>query len=228
MDERDKLFYERLAKIQEYYKPEDGLGISPYPWKKEWEPILKQDADWSDASFFDLILYKLEKVHLSLDMYSCEYRKHLDKKLKKLQEIIDLGKKIRTFDYYTGSDKFSHDHVTHYVLIYKNNPNLSEMENLKTNDLLHKLERPKRATRDEEIEEDIENEDWFGFKAADNWAKEHGYSKKDYHVALSGEWDDMANHDIWLDMIKQEGKNNQKDINRFFSLIAKNYRHWWW
>ena len=221
---KKRLFYSRLAEIQKAHKPDKHEARNSYNWKKEWGPFIKYDADWDGAYFLDLVIYKLEKMYAELDIFSDEIRETLDPKLVKLKEAIDLGKKIQTYDYYKESHDFSHEHTTHYVLIYKHKntevvgKGKLKIQLYKDEELLYKMPRPKMKNLDEEVEYEIKTKDWMGF----------GYDKKDIHLASSGEWDDPKNHDEWLKIMDEESKTEQKDIDDFFQLIARNYREWWW
>ncbi len=221
---KNKEFWTRLKAIQLEHTPSKHEARHPYNWKKEWGPFIKYDADWDGAYFFDLIIYKLEKMYISLDIYSDEVRESLDKSLAILKETINLGKKIQTFDYYTESSRFADEHCYHYVYIY-DNEGKTGMEAMLGKKLLVKVpqERP-----DFNEESKITVEDILGDSAANKWLEEHGLDKTQVHYAYGGEWDDEKNHDEWLKITKKEGKAEQKDIDTFFKMIARNYRRWWW
>ena len=218
MDKEDKLFYKKLKEIQQAHKPEKWEARDPYNWKKEWGPFIKYDADWDGAYFLDLIIYKLEKMYLALDIYSSEVRESLDKNLAILKKTIDLGKQIQTKEYFEESHKFGRIHCAHVILIYR--------EGYLHEEPIHKIIRWHKDDDEESLDNCLE--DYFGTKEVNTWAKENGYNPKQLTKAYSGQWDDIKNHDIWLDMVKKEGKAEQKDIDDFFKLIAKNYRKWWW
>lgn len=224
--EKRELFLERLKAVQEEYQPEPQERRKPYNWKQEWGPIIEQDADWSGEYLFDLILYKLEKMYIHLDIYSNECRRTLNKSLKILRETIDLGKKTRKFDYYAGSDKFMEDHCAHVVYIYDNQgkKGVAAMRNEK---LLAKVPQ-KKFDWDNENASEAEVEDFLGSRDADQWVLEHGYTKDQVHYAYGGEWDDPKNHDVWMNLAKEEHKQKQKDTDKFFKMISRNYNRWWW
>ena len=234
MSKVDRIYNKQLKQIQKAHKPEKWDRRHPYNWKKEWGPFIKYDADWDGAYLLDLIIFKLEKMYIGLDNYSNEVRQDLDKRLAVIKETIDLGKKIQTYDYYKGSHDFSHEHTTHYVLIYKHKntevvgKGKFKIQLYKNEELLYKMPRPKMKSLDEEVDSEIKTQDWMGSKSAYKWAEENGYDKKDIHLAYSGEWDDPKNHDEWLKMAKAERKAEQKDIDRFFKLISRHYQEWWW
>lgn len=226
MSAKDRLFYKKLKDIQKAHKPDKWEARHPYNWKKEWGPFIKYDADWDGAYFLDLVIYKLEKMYIALDIYSDEVRDSLDKNLAILKKTIDLGKKLQTHDYYVGSHEFSEEHCFHFVYIY-DNEGKTGIEALRSKKLLAKVPQ-KRIKLDEANAEEITVDDLLGDKLANKWVAENGYTKQQVHYAYGGEWDDPKNHDVWLKMVKQEGKTEQKDMDDFFKLISRNLRKWWW
>ena len=214
----------RLAVIQKEHTPEKWEARKPYNWKQQWGPYLKYDADWDSAYFFDLIIYKLEKMYLELDIFSNEYKPTLTKKLKILDEIIKLGKKIQTFDYFEESDRFSKAHCAHVVLIYDNEGKKGMEAMLSSKKLLAKVP----SSRTDTLDEDFSIDDIMGDRLANQWIAEHGYTKSQVHYAYSGEWDSEENQKAWVKMIKAEGKAKQKETDQFFKMISRNFRDWWW
>ena len=223
MDKQDRLFYKKLKEIQLAHKPEKHEAIKPYNWKKEWGPIVKYDADWDGCYLLDLIIYKLEKMYLGLDIYSNEVRRDLDKKLKILRETIDLGKKVQSYNYYSKSRKFVEEHCAHVILIYEIGKSTSKDKPLHK---IIKWKKDKKYLESSDPKDFIDN--YFGETEVKNWALENGYDPKTLTKAYTGQWDYDSNHDIWVDMMKSEEKEEQKDTDNFFKLIAKNYRNWWW
>lgn len=215
MDKKDREYYKRLKELNKAHKPEKWDARKPYNWKKEWGPFIKYDGDWDGSYLLELIIYKLERMYLALDVYSFEVRESLDKRLKTLQDTIDLGKKIQTFDYYTESDDFSKEHCFHYVYIYDAHVPWSERT------LLAKVPQ----VRDPD---NIDLKYILGDSLAYEWVEANGYTKDQVQFLYGGEWDDHSNHDVWMNIIKKEAKAEQKDIDTFFKLIAKNYKGWWY
>ena len=219
MDKRDKEYYRELKAIQNEYTPSKWEARNKYNWKKEWGPFIKYDADWDSFYLVQLILYKLEKMYIGLDNYSDEVRESLDPKLVKIREVIDLGKKIQTYDYSKEYSAWGDDHCAHVILIHKRG-------DYTRNEPLHKIV----CWRDSENSEDVENrlEQFFGRKKIQQWAEENGYDMKDLQVSYSGEWDSEDNYKVWKKLMKKAQKAEQDDIDKFFKLIAKNYKSWWW
>lgn len=215
----ERLFYQKLKQIQKEHKPPKGVARRPYNWKKEWGPFVKYDGDWDGAYLLDLIIYKLEKMYIGLDIYSNEVRESLDPKLVKLKETIDLGKKLQTYDYDKEYNDWGKIHCAHVVLVYKKG------ESLKGNPI-HKIIHWYKP--EEENEDKDHFEYYFRKKEVNKWAKENGYTRKDLHIVYSGEWDNKESYEVWKKLIKKCQKEEQADIDKFFKLIARNYRGWWW
>lgn len=209
-----RLFYRKLKQIQNEHKPPKGTARHPYNWKKEWGPFLKYDADWDGAYLIELIIYKLEKMYLHLDLYSNEIREDLDKRLVVLRETIDLGKKVQNFDYYEDSYNWGVLHCAH----------VAHVEKKGSSEEIHKIVKWKK---------DLPNEEMFHFYydvrgEIKNWAREHGYRMEDLNISYSGEWDSPRNYEIYKEKMNIGVKQMQNDTEKFFKLIAENYQTWWW
>lgn len=214
MSKEDRVFYKRLKKVQKEYKPLKCFARKPYNWKKEWGPFVKYDSDWDYSSLLNVILYKLEKMYLALDVYSYEVREDLDPKLKTLREIIDLGKKIQTYDYEQPSYDWLKEHSTHIVLIY--NAGQCNKE-----EPIHTIRMGKKTDSEDPLE------DFFCDKQITEWCKENHIDRKAVDVAYTGEWDSKENQKIWKKKCLECSKEKLKDSHLFFKLIADNYQAWW-
>lgn len=218
MSKADREYYKRLAAVQKEYTPEKWDTRKPYNWKKEWGPFVKYDSDWYAEDIVKLILYKLEKTYIGMDVYSDEYREDLNKKLKTLRETIDLGKKILNYDDY---DKDCHQwsklHCAHVILIYKRGGVLK-------GECIHKLVF--NNSLEENGREPLEL--YFREKEINQWAEENGYKRKEITVAYSGEWDSKENQKIYRRLVKEAARTQQEDRDCFFKLISRNYFYWGW
>lgn len=127
MSSKKKGFYHHLKQIQNQHNYL-GLRGPSYDWKKEWGPIVKHDADWDWTYLLDLIIYKLEKMSLSLSTYSFIEENSLNKLIGSIEDIINLGRKIQLYDYEEEADKFFDDHYKQYMNTYDNNHTLLNSE----------------------------------------------------------------------------------------------------
>lgn len=219
MDKQDTMYYKRLKALQIDHKPNKWEARHRYNWKKEWGPFIKYDADWDGSYLLELIIYKLEKMYIGLDVYSDEVREDLNKRLETLKKTIDLGKKIQTYNYDAEYTNWAKIHCAHVILIYKRGSRDDK-------DILHRIVHWYDPEQDEK--EDIYLDRYFGNQEVHKWAKENGYTMADLSIAYTGEWDDVKNYKIWKQKVKEAAKVEQKDIDEFFKLIARNYRGWWW
>lgn len=62
--------------------------------------------------------------------------------------------------------------------------------------------------------------------AAMKFSEEHCYHMH-ANGCCWGEWDTPENHKVWTRMLTEAENKRQADINKFFQLIAENYRMWW-
>lgn len=215
---RQREYDHRLSLVQQAHKPSKWEARKAYNWKKEWGPFIKYDADWDGEYLIELIIYKLEKMYIGLDVYSLEVREDLNKRLAQIQEAIDLGKKILTYEYDKEYSEFSRQHCAHVILIYRNHHDLKE-------EPLHRIVKKDRQL---DFNKDDPLDDYFGTSDVKKWCEENNYDRKDVCTAYTGQWDDPANQKIWVKMIKEANKAEQKDAEKFFKIIAKNYKGWWW
>ena len=210
-------YYKRLAAVQKKYTPEKWDARHPYNWKKEWGPFVKYDSDWYAEDIVKLILYKLEKTYIGMDVYSDEYREDLDKKLKTLQETIDLGKKILGYEYDKDYCQWSKRHCAHVILIYKRGKVLK-------GECLHKLVFSDAAEEDGRDPLEL----YFREKEVNQWAEENGYKRQELAVTYSGEWDSKENQKTYRKLVREAIRAQQKDRDCFFRLISRNYFYWGW
>lgn len=228
MFERNKkrlLFKKRIKEINKAHKPDKCDARKPYNWKKEWGPYVKYQADWDHVYFLDLIIYKMERMRAELSIFSAEEETSLQKHLNMLDQIITLGKKIQDFDYYKEGHDFSDLHTTPYALVYKRDPSVHWSERLSCTELLKKLET-KRPDLDSEH---LTVDDILGYREAIDWCKDNGYTPgKDVTIATTAEWDSEENYKTAEKLFKQCAKDEQKDVDTFFKLIARHFREWWW
>lgn len=216
MNNKDKIFYEKLEKIQAEHAP-DSSDTYKCNWKKEWLPFIKYDADWDGGYLLDLIIYKLEKMHLYLQTYSFEVKSDLKKRLAKLEKTISLGKKIQTYDYEAEASEWQNKHFTN-TIIYKD----------KDDNVVYTAKR-KHLDLDKinNVEEILNN--FFGKESFEEWSAKNNYvyTFDDLLVLHSGYWDADENYEIWKKKLKEAYKRKQDDNDKFFKLIARNYEGWW-
>lgn len=220
-----KLFNKEIKRINQEHKPDKFSRRKRYNWKKSWGPYVKYQADWDGIDLLDLIIYKLERMYASLDIFSDEVREDLNKRLKTLKETIDLGKKLQNHDYGDEYYRFGKEHTTHYALIYKINPEAKGfVERAKSQVLIHKMpsERPLDWEKCTYSVDEI-----LGLKSAKDWCREQGYCDKDVEIATTGKWDSEENYEQWKKLIKKANKEEQSDTDKFFKLISHNYKGWW-
>lgn len=215
--QKKKLFRQELKRINKEHTPDKCDRIKPTNWKREWGPFIKYDADWDWCCFLDLIIYKMERMYADLDIFSDEVRDSLDKKLKTLKEIIDLGKKIQNYDYYVEEHDFCTKHTTKYIIIYEGG------------DIYDKDKKVLHTVLQVKSEDPQSLHDIMGTSLADEWCKQNGYKEfENCHYAYTSKWDDESNYKEWLKLVKKCCKAEQADNDKFFKLISRNYKGWWW
>ena len=137
----------------------------------------------------------------------------------KIREVIDLGKKIQTYDYSKECSEWGDKHCAHVVLIHRKSDNIKD-------EPLHKIVCWRNSENSENVEDRLEQ--FFSRKKVQQWAEENGYDMEDLQISYSGEWDSKDNYKVWKQLFKKAQKAEQDDIDKFFKLIARNYKTWWW
>lgn len=216
---KKKLFNKELKRIHKEHTPDKCDKIKHYNWRKEWGPFIRYQGDWDGFYLLELIIYKLERMYADLDIFSDEVREDLNKRLLVLQETIDLGKKIQTYDYHVEEQQWRDVHCAHVINIYKKGYFFKE-------EPIHKLIKYKSKENDTDSYNPLD--DFSGEKAVKEWAEKNGYKREDLSISYSGEWDNQENYKIWKKLIKKCNKAEQDDTDKFFKLISRNYRGWWW
>lgn len=208
---------------------------------KEWKQFVKYDYDYSWWCLLDVIIFKLEKMYCYLSRNIA--REGQEKDIVSLKETIDLGWKIHDDDYNQKSFKFSEEHIINIVNIYLKTDKYEELP-FKTK--IEKLKNPiatleyKRLPFNERMER-LEDKQWsknnkdiiFGSdNAINNWLVEYNNThedklkKEDLRFTYGGAWVNEESKEIYDQMVKDENKQRQKDVDKFFKLIAKNQFKW--
>lgn len=202
---RKKYYYHQLKKLQKEYRPAKEYQTNP-TWKKEWLPFIAKDHDWDWGYLFDLILYKLEKMQLSLCLFSIGTEEWFSRIHAELQEAIDLGHKILDTESVANSPSyiFLKDNVTNYTVIFSK----------ETHETLATL-----PNKDNELFADC--------KEARKWREEHGYKLEDVYFGHRSLWNSKEAEQHYKEMCDNEEKQLQEDYDKFFQLIAKNLKGWW-
>lgn len=191
-------------------------------WRKRWMPMIKYDHDFDGNYFLSIIMHKLNIMYDYYDfgyytMQSDESKKEI---LDTLKEAIELGKKIQIFDYYEKMHNFLEEHLGHVISVYDKPLKIGKG----WSDPIHEIVYWRKEGEGREIVLDyLDNTDTLWRK----WAVDNGYDPKTLYTSYSGKWDDEKNNEIYQKISKECAKTEQKDIDKFFKLLAKNYRKWW-
>lgn len=212
-------YFQQVRKLQKDHlvgEQKQGLEVNR-SWKKEWLPFIKYDYDWDWSFLLDLIIYKLEKTRVTLTMFATADQDWRDRVNQELTEVIDLGKKLQTYDYYQESYDFMEDHTVDRVFIYRGP--LWASSNAEP---IQIIDCPRKT-----FDEKLESRDWMGSKTADQWLLDHNYDKKDFHYAFSLKWDSDEDKTHHMALRDKAAEEEQADYEKFFALIAQYLRGWW-
>ena len=221
------MWYKKLENKQLKHLKEvrNKLGLSSYPinkhWRKEWAPFVKHDFDWDSEFLLNIMIYKIEKMKMHLEMlFSGEDKESLNKVLVTMQDALNVGYAIKEDNYDSEADKFDSEHFYWIESVINNsdtyNPSAKILFTVKklipfndnNNNDAYWLKR-----RLEMIDE------------CEDWQKEHK-CKKTTTLVSNGVWDDKKNKEKYELMRDDARREKEKDIQLFFAIISKNYNSW--
>ncbi len=178
-------------------------------WKKEWKYFIKRDYSW--GNIIELNVFKIVQMREFMKNHSIVCQEEVDKQVKQMTEVIELGYKILEDEYEDDAHKwFKENSVPVTLICEKNN----------FNNILHRV-------RNEGIFEGmvskIESE-------TDKWLRENNLTRKDVSTAYTTEWTNgdtnENNSEEFGRRLKEAWKERQKDTDKFFKLIAKHCGGW--
>ena len=195
-----KKYKTELKGVQKEYAEQLTGTSRNKDWRKEWAPILSRDQDYDGWYLINLILYKLEKMKLHLEILGVSVPDTRAEISAQLTEAITLGKKVRDFDYSQEAHDFLREHVSVKISTTPLNKDYTE-----------DTEKTKTYTVPYDEVAD----------AFDDYTEENCVSTIDYM------WDTQENEQAWNDMLKKAEAQEQYDTDKFFLYISQHLKNWW-
>lgn len=206
--DRKKAYRTEIEAIKEWYKPKKYRKQNKHKdWKTDWKGYVECSYPWDGSSILELIVYRLEILRACLRHYS--HHVGSEREVEEMGEVIDLGRKILEYDYSEEAQEFSRQHCAHVINIYLG----KSIDNIKIDELV----KWKSDNFD----------DYFGDRDVDVWCRAKGYDRKDVSTSYSGRWDDQANHDKWLELLRAGNAKREEDKKKFFNILAEKLESWW-
>ena len=213
-------------------------------WKKSsWKYFIKRQYPW--YGIIELNQFKIIEMRDYMQNHSSIEEKATQKQIKQMTEIIELGYKILEDKYEDEAHKWLRENSCSVTIISK--PIKGETLQEKINcikdeiarlynrhmfdDLISEAELyPDEPVSKEALEmrtEFIKDKDTRSVK---EWLEQNNLTEKDISLSYTGEWmNGKSGEENQAEMDKrfQAAWNaRQKDINKYFELIAKNVDSW--
>lgn len=195
-------------------------------WKKRWKEFVKYDMDWDFLFLIDLNLKKLTLMQDYFRKHAFLEEKRIESIVEEMEEVIQIGKKIREEDYSKNSYEFMSKHTYHGMgmstgLIGDDGKINKEIRKLEEQTIVYlpktNSEREYSSQEYEELKQLVLNK-----------ANELGIPEDQRHgFFYCGKWDNEENRKIYHKMAEEEYKNYKKQVKQFFSLIGKYCLGWW-
>lgn len=206
---RKKAYRAEIEAIKEWYKPKKYRKQNKHKdWKTDWKGFVECTYPWDGSDILTLIVYRLEVLRACLRHYG--HHEGSEAEVEEMGEVIELGRKIIDDNYHEEAQNFSKEHCAHVINIYfgkkcADENKIGELVKWRSDDLY----------------------DYFGDKDVEAWCRTRGYDRKNVLTSYSGRWDDQANHDKWLELLRAGNAKREEDKKKFFSILAERLEFWW-
>lgn len=178
-------------------------------WKKEWKYFIKRDYSW--GNIIELNVFKIVQMREFMKNHSIVCQEEVDKQVKQMTEVIELGYKLLEDEYEDDAHKWFRENSIPVTLICEKNNFKNVLHSVRNEDLFDGMVSK------------IELE-------TDKWLRENNLTKKDVSIAYTIEWTngntDENNSEEFRRRSKEAWKERQKDRDKFFKLIAKHCDDW--
>lgn len=178
-------------------------------WKKEWKYFIKRDYSW--GNIIELNVFKIVQMREFMKNHSIVCQEEVDKQVKQMTEVIELGYKLLEDEYEDDAHKWFRENSIPVTLICEKNNFKNVLHSVRNEGLFDGMVSK------------IELE-------TDKWLRENNLTKKDVSIAYTTEWTngntDENNSEEFRRRSKEAWKERQKDKDKFFKLIAKHCDDW--
>ena len=235
--ESEKLLREAADKLIGYDKTVNK------DWKSHWKYFIKRQFPW--CGLIELNQFKIIEMRDYVTHYSWLAKEEIDKQVREMSEVINLGNKILEDKYEDEANKWLRENTCSVTIISR--PAKGETLQEKISCVKDEIARLYNRGMFEDIISDAElyQEDPLSKEAfdrlreftkdkdtrsVDDWLKDNNLTKKDISTAYTSEWingkSDEENKEELTKRFNEAWKARQDDINKYFALIAE-YQYGW-
>lgn len=212
-------------------------------WKKKWKYFIKRDYSW--GNIIELNVFKIVQMREFMKNHSIVCQEEVDKQIKQMTEVIELGYKILEDEYEDDTHKWLRENSIPVTIISKSikgetlkeriNCIKEEITRLYNRGMFEDIISETEFCLDDPISKEafemrkefIKDKDT---RSVEDWLKDNNLTKKDISLSYTSEWingnTDENNSEEFRRRLKEAWKERQKDIDKFFKLIAKHCDGW--
>lgn len=206
---------------------------SQYYNKGPWEYFMKRQVPW--YGLIELNQLKIIEMRDWVQNYTYLTKRSIKRQVKQMTEAIDLGYKILADEYSNESHKWLRENTVPITLIYKGtlkDKNLvAKLYNSDIfDDLVEKFNFDDYKLSDEANQRLINYIKDKDTRKINDWLRDNNLNDKDILTAYTSEYtnglSEEENQNIFHKMLIEAARARQKDIRKYFGLIAKYYDSW--
>ncbi len=229
-EETKELLQNEADKLLEYSLDKT---LSPYYNKGPWEYFMKRQVPW--YGLIELNQLKIIEMRDWVQNYTYLTKRSIKRQVRQMTEVINLGYKILADEYNKDSYKWLRENTVSVTLIYKGNlkdKNLvAKLYNTDIfDDIAEKFNFDEYRLSDEakqQLANYVKDKDTRKLK---EWLKDNNLTRNQVITAYTSEYtnglSEEENQAMYHEMMIQDYKTRQKDMKKYFSLIAKYYDNW--
>ena len=203
-------------------------------WKKSsWEYFIKRQYPWS--GIIELNQFKIIEMRDYMQNHSWLEEECTQEQIKQMTEVIELGNKILADEYEEAAHEWTRENQCAITIISKSNREEDMLVKLYNRGLFddikdkYKLDSedsisPKALKRLEDFTKDKDT------RSVEEYLTDNNLNREDYKIYYTAEWmNDKSEEENSAELKRRFQKAwdaRQKDINKYFKLIAKNVDTW--
>lgn len=203
-------------------------------WKKSsWKYFIKRQYPW--YGIIELNQFKIIEMRDYMQNHSGITEDLTQKQIEQMTEVIELGNKILADEYEKAAHEWIRENQCAITIIGKSHReedilvklyNRGMFDDFKYNYKLDSEDsRSSKALK--RLEDFIKDKDT---RSVEEYLADNNLNRKDYNIYYTGEWINGKSEDENEDEFKRRFQKawdaRQKDINKYFKLIAKNMDAW--
>lgn len=204
-------------------------------WKCRWKYFIKRQFPW--YGIIELNQFKIIEMRDYMIHYGWLAEEEIAKQVREMSEVINLGYKILEDKYDDEAHKWLRENECSVTLIYKGKSikNAELLAKLYNRSMFEDIISPAELYLDDPMSKEafelrkefIKDKDT---RSVTEWLEANNLTKKDVHVAYSGEWingkSEEENQAEYTRRFQEAWKSRQDDINKYFALIAEYQYNW--